>query len=351
MNDLEELETHGHGDVQPLRAAVLGCGYWGPNLIRNFATCEATRLVAVCDLDRARLDRATAQYPAVKTYQSADDLLRDPDVDAVAVATPAATHATLALAALDAGKHVLVEKPLADSVRGAEEVVRKARQRGLTLMVDHTFVYSPAVRKIKELIDTGELGEIYYVDSVRINLGLFQNDVNVLWDLAPHDISIVDHFFGRLPRSLAATGVSHIGSELEDVAYVNMDFGNSLIATFHVNWLSPVKLRHIIIGGSKRSLVYNDLDPVEPVKIYDRGIMVDSNLDARRGLLVSYRTGDIHSPHLPREEPLQNVVRHFAECVQTARRPVTGGEAGLRVVRMLEAAQRSIKAQGGRITL
>ena len=348
MNGHETTKTPGRG---PVRAAVVGCGYWGPNLIRNFAACESTRLVAVCDVDRARLDRATAHYPAVKTYQSADELLRDAEVDAVAIATPVATHAPLALAALDAGKHVLVEKPLADSVRAAEAVVQRARERRLTLMVDHTFVYSPAVRKIKELIDAGELGEIYYLDSVRINLGLFQNDVNVLWDLAPHDISIVDHLLGRLPRSLAATGVSHIGSELEDVASVNMAFGNSLLPRFHVNWLSPVKLRHIIIGGSKRSLVYNDLDPVEPVKIYDRGIMTNANLDARRGLLVSYRTGDIHSPHLPREEPLQNVVRHFAECVRTARQPVTGGEVGLRVVRILEAAQRSIKAQGGRITL
>jgi predicted dehydrogenase len=337
--------------LEPVRVAVLGCGYWGPNLIRNFAACDATRLAAVCDLDAERLKRATAQYPAAKTFRDADELLGDPHIDAVAIATPAGTHAKLSLAALDAGKHVLVEKPLADTVRAAESVVAKARERGLTLMVDHTFVYSPPVRKIRELIDADELGDIYYVDSVRINLGLFQSDVNVLWDLAPHDISIVDHWFGRLPRSLAATGVAHIGSDLEDVAYVNMDFGNSLIATFHVNWLSPVKLRHMIIGGSKRSLVYNDLDPVEPIKIYDRGIMTSANLDARRGLLVSYRTGDIHSPYLPREEPLQNVVRHFAECVQTGRQPLTDGQVGLRIVQMLEAAQRSIKAQGGRITL
>jgi predicted dehydrogenase len=356
MNDegleMTDANVHDvHTEIEPVRVAVLGCGYWGPNLIRNFAACDATRLAAICDLDAERLRRVASQYPAVKTFQHADELLREADLDAVAIATPAGSHATLALAALDAGKHVLVEKPLADTVRAAEAVVARARERGLTLMVDHTFVYSPPVRKIKELIDADALGDIYYVDSVRINLGLFQSDVNVLWDLAPHDISIVDHLFGRLPRSLAATGVSHIGSELEDVAYVNMDFGNSLIATFHVNWLSPVKLRHMIIGGSKRSLVYNDLDPVEPIKIYDRGVMTTANLDARRGLLVSYRTGDIHSPHLPREEPLQNVVRHFAECVRTSRQPLTDGQVGLRVVQMLEAAQRSIKAQGGRITL
>ena len=189
------------------------------------------------------------------------------------------------------------------------------------------------------------------MDSVRINLGLFQRDINVLWDLAPHDLSIVDYFLGRLPRSLSATGVSHTGTELEDVAYMNLDFGNSLIATFHVNWLSPVKLRHMIVGGSKRSLVYNDLDPVEPLKVYDRGITIDSTLESRRGLLVSYRTGDIWSPNLPREEPLQNVVRHFSQCVQEGAQPLTSVEVGLRIVRILEAAQRSIKAQGGRITL
>jgi predicted dehydrogenase len=279
------------------------------------------------------------------------DVLDDPEVDAVAVATPVGTHARLALEALNAGKHVLVEKPMADSVPDAEELVRTAERRGLTLMVDHTFIYSPAVRAIKGLIDADELGEIYYVDSVRINLGLFQSDINVLWDLAPHDVSIVDYFFGRLPRSISATGVSHTASELEDVAYLNMDFGQSLIATFHVNWLSPVKVRHTIIGGSKRSLVYNDLDPVEPIKIYDRGITVGSDTEARRGLLISYRTGDIRSPNLPREEPLQNMVRHFARCIQEGQRPVTDGEAALRTVRILQAAQHSIKAQGGRITL
>lgn len=331
--------------------AVIGCGYWGPNLIRNFSNCNLTRLAAICDRDRARLDRVAASCPQARLTQNVDEILRDPQIEAVAIATPVGTHASLTLAALEAGKHVLVEKPLADNTRDAEKMVLRAKELGRTLMVDHIFIYSPAIRKIKSLVDSGELGDIYYIDSVRINLGLFQSDINVLWDLAPHDLAIIDHLLCRLPRSLAATGVSHTASDLEDVAYLNLDFGGSLIATFHVNWLSPVKVRHTIIGGSKRSLVYNDLDLAEPIKIYDCGIRFDPGLESRAGILVSYRTGDIWSPNIPREEPLQNMVRHFAQCIRSGKPPITDGEAGLRVVRVLEAAQRSIKAQGGRITL
>ncbi len=345
MGDSKEKPT------KPIGVAIVGCGYWGPNLIRNFSACPMTNVVTVCDRDQTRLDRVASLCGKAKLVGDVREAFDNPDVDAVAVATPVGTHATLALEALEAGKHVLIEKPMASAVDDAERLVKRARELGLTLMVDHTFIYSPPVKKIKELIDSGELGDIYYVDSVRINLGLFQSDINVLWDLAPHDISIVEHFFGRLPRSLSATGVSHTASDLEDVAYMNLDFGESLVATFHVNWLSPVKIRHTIIGGSQRSLVYNDLDPVETIKIYDRGIEVESTPETRRGLLVSYRTGDIRSPNLPREEPLQNMVTHFAECIRGGKTRWTDGEAGLRVVRIPEAAQRSIKAQGGRITL
>jgi predicted dehydrogenase len=335
----------------PIGVGVVGCGYWGPNLIRNFSTCKSTRVLAVCDRDRTRLDRIAAACPQSQLTQNFDDILKNPEIAAVAVATPVSTHAPLSLAAMEAGKDVLVEKPMADNVRDAERMVRRARELGRTLMVDHTYVYSPAIRKMKELIDQGEFGQIYYIDSVRINLGQFQSDINVLWDLAPHDLSIVDRLLGRLPRSLAAMGVSHTASDLEDVAYLNLDFGDSLMATFHVNWLSPVKLRHTIIGGSKRSVVYNDLEPVEPIKIYDCGIQLDQSSEARYGLLVSHRAGDIWSPNVSREEPLQNVVSHFADCILGGRQPLTDGEAGLRIVRILEAAQRSIKAQGGRITL
>ena len=331
--------------------AVVGCGYWGPNLIRNFTACPASKVVMVCDQDPGRQERIAALCPRAKVVQDYARVLANPAVDAVAIATPVGTHAPLADAALRAGKHVLIEKPLATSQKEAEDLVRLADSRGLTLMVDHTFLYSPAVRKIKAIVDAGELGEIYYIDSVRINLGLFQRDVNVLWDLAPHDLSIVDYLLGRLPRSVAATGSCHTGGDQEDVAYLNLDFGGNLLASFHVNWLSPVKIRHLIIGGSKKGLVYNDLNAWEPIKIYDRGITVAEDPESRRGALISYRTGDICSPHVEQAEPLRNVVDHFTDCIRTGKRPLTDGEAGLRVVRILDAAQRSIKAQGGRITL
>lgn len=333
--------------------AVVGCGYWGPNLIRNFAACDTTNLVAAYDEDRQRLQEVLASYPAVDAVENLEALLAREDVDAVAVATPVATHGPIGMAALRAGKHVLLEKPMAASVREAEELVQTAKQAGLTLMVDHTFIYSGPVRKIKEIVDSGELGQIYFVDSVRINLGLFQHDVNVVWDLAPHDLSIMDHLVGRLPKSLSAFGTCHADgqSEIEDVAYLNLDFGGGMLASFHVNWLSPVKIRHFVIGGSRKGLVYNDLVPDEKVRVYDRGITVSHDPEAKRGILVGYRTGDVWAPHVDRSEPLRRMVAHFAECVLEGKRPITDGEAGLRVVRILEAAQRSIKAQGGRITL
>jgi predicted dehydrogenase len=339
-------------NARTIGVAVIGCGYWGPNLVRNFATCPNTSIVAACDKDPTRLERIASISTGARLTRDFDEILRDPQVEAVAIATPVDTHVPLTTAALDAGKHVLVEKPLAGNVRDAELLIARAAAASRVLMVDHTYLYSPAVRKIKQLIDQDEFGEIYYIDSVRINLGQFQSDINVLWDLAPHDLSIIDYLLGRMPRSVAAMGVSHTSSDLEDVAYLNLDYGRSLMATFHVNWLSPVKLRHTIIGGSKRSLVYNDLDPVQPIQLYDSGIQLNQSSEARYGALVSYRVGDIWSPYISRsEEPLQNVVRHFADCILECKQPLSDGEAGLRVVRILEAAQRSIKAQGGRITL
>jgi predicted dehydrogenase len=335
-----------------LRVAVIGAGYWGPNLVRNFVACPDTELVAVCEPDAGRLKKVLAGYPAVEGIPDLDCLLARPDIDAVAVATPVGTHARIGVAALEAGKHVLVEKPMASSVTGAESLARAAQKTGRVLMVDHTFVYSPPVRKMKQVLEAGELGDLLFVDSVRINLGLFQHDVNVVWDLAPHDLSIMDYLVGRLPKSLSAFGACHADSqnEIEDVAYINLDFGNGLLAAFHVNWLSPVKVRHFILGGSKKSLVYNDLEPAEKVKIYDRGITVSEDTEAKRGMLIGYRTGDVWSPHIEHGEPLQAMVRHFAECIREGREPLTGGPEGLRVVRILDAAQRSIKAQGGRIT-
>lgn len=341
------------GFTDTIGVAVVGCGYWGPNLIRNFSTCPTTEVLMVCDEEGSRLERVAPICPKAKLVEKFTAALEDPAVQAVAIATPVSTHAELALAALEAGKHVLVEKPMADNVRDAEEMLRRAEKLGLTLMVDHTFIYSGPVRKMKEILDSGELGELYYVDSIRINLGLFQHDINVVWDLAPHDLSIMDYLIGRLPRSLSATGSCHAdnGNEIEDVAYLHLDFENGLMASFHVNWLSPVKIRHFILGGRRKSLVYNDLTTAEKIKVYDKGITVSEDPEARRGVLIGYRTGDVWSPHVDATEPLQTMVRHFAECIQQGKRPLTDGEAGLRVVRILEAAQRSIKAQGGRITM
>lgn len=336
-----------------VRVAVVGAGYWGPNLIRNFYACPGAILQAICDRDGARLDHFRRLYPAVDFVQDFHALLGRPDIDAVVVATPPATHGPISLAALRAGKHVLVEKPLANSVSQAEELVHEAKVRGLTLMVDHTFIYSPAVQKIKELMDADEIGQIYYIDSVRINLGLFQNDVNVLWDLVPHDLSIVDYLLGRVPVGLSAFGASHCGRlrQMEDVAYLTLDFGNNLVASFHVNWLSPVKIRQFIIGGSKKSIVYNDLEPMEKLKVYERGIDVANDLEAKHDALVSYRMGDVWSPHLEQVEALQVMARHFVSCVREGRRPITDGESGLRVVRILASSQQSIKSQGVRVFL
>jgi predicted dehydrogenase len=334
-----------------ISVAVIGCGYWGPNLLRNFVSCPKTRLVAACDRDSARLQKALALYPGVDAVTDPREVIDRSDVDAVAIATPVGTHEPLASAALEAGKHVLVEKPLALTTKGAQRLVRMATERGLTLMVDHTFVYSRPIQTIKRLLEEGQLGDLYFIDSVRINLGLLQNDVNVVWDLATHDLSIMDYLLERSPRSLSATGSCHISPDVEDVAYLSLDFGENLLASVHVNWLSPVKVRHLIIGGSRKSLVYNDLDPIEPIKVYDRGVDIGPTPEERAGVLISYRTGDIWSPHVPIFEPLQQVVTHFADCIATGSRPRTDGDAGLRVVRILDAAQRSIKAQGGRIML
>jgi predicted dehydrogenase len=331
--------------------AVVGCGYWGPNLIRNFCDCSSTCVKAVFDQDTAAMVRIGRAYPTVRLAKRFAEILEDPEIEAVAVATPVCTHVALTEAALKAGKHVLVEKPMADNVAGGGRLVSLAKERSLVLMVDHVYMYNAAVQRIKTIVDSGSLGSIYYIDSVRINLGIFQDDVNVVWDLAPHDLSIVDYLLGHPPRTVSATGTSHTVSNQEDVAYLSLDFGEGLIATFHVNWLSPVKVRQMIIGGSKKSLVYNDLSPSEPIKVYDRGIEFDSSPESRHNALISYRMGDIWSPQVPRDEPLQNVVRSFAACIREGGDPLSNGAVGLRVVRILEAAQHSIKAQGSRITL
>lgn len=331
--------------------AVVGYGYWGPNLARNFAETEGAVIKMCCDSDPQRLTMAQKRFPALTCTSDFDETLQNPAVNAIAIATPAHTHYELAKRALKAGKHVLVEKPLTMRIDHAEELVMLAEKKGLVLMVDHVFVYSPPVLKMKELVTQGRLGKLFFIDSVRINLGLFQHDINVVWDLAPHDLSIVDFLLDRPPVSLSAFGGTHANHEIEDVAYLNLDYGDGLIANFHVNWLSPVKVRQMIIGGGERSLIYNDMDFSEKIKVYDSGIEVGEDTEQRRKVLISYRNGDIWAPNIENSEPLARVTGNFVKCIENGQRPIADGEAGLRIVKILDAAQRSIKAQGGRIML
>ncbi len=333
-----------------IKIGIIGCGYWGPNLIRNFSSCPQTEVVAVCDSNAARLESIGRTHNHLLRLDSLDALLELP-LDAVAIATPVSTHFPIASQCLNAGKHVMVEKPLAGSVQEAKALVELAASQGRVLMVDHTYLFSNAVRRIKEFVQSGELGELYYVDSVRINLGLFQRDINVLWDLAPHDLSIVDHVLDRDPRSISAWGCAHADPDVEDMAYVNVDYDDRMLANFHVNWLSPVKIRQMIFAGSRKSLIFNELNTTEPIKIYDRGIELGESLDERRKLMINYRSGDVWSPHLDPGEPLQAAVSHFADCIREGKAPLSDGLLGLRVVRLLESATRSLRAQGGRVVL
>lgn len=332
---------------------VIGCGYWGPNLIRNFAELDNARLLWICDRDEARLDKIGRRFPQAQTTTDPARLFNDPRLDAVCIVTPVATHYDFARLALESNKHVLIEKPFTRNAREAEELVAIAGRRALTLMVDHTFVYTGAVRKIKEMVAGGELGDLLYFDSVRINLGLFQSDVNVVWDLAPHDLSIMEHIVGRAPVSLTATGSCHVEANLENIAYVQLRFADSFIAHFHFNWLSPVKIRRTLIAGSRRMIVYDDIEPTEKVRVYDSGVDAHRRGDgddkeAAYQKLVSYRTGDVWVPKLDPTEALRYVCTEFLEAIRDRRAPLTDGHAGLRSVRLLEAAQESI-AHGGRL--
>lgn len=325
---------------------VIGYGYWGPNIVRNLGEVPGARVVSVSDFSAARLTAAQDRYPSIKTTSNFHEIIRDPDVDAVAIVTPVSSHFELALTALEAGKHVLVEKPLTSTSEQARRLIEEADRRGLTLMVDHTFVYHGAVRKIRGLIAGGELGTINYYDSTRVNLGLFQHDVNVLWDLAVHDLAIMDHLLPERPRAVSAVGIGHIARQPENIAYLTMFFDGRLIAHVHVNWLSPVKVRRTLIGGSSKMVVYDDLEPSEKVKVYDRGITLKDRDESIHQVLVGYRTGDMHAPQFDGTEALRTEVLHFLDCVNTGRRPISDGESGLRVVRILEAACRSMAERG-----
>ena len=327
---------------------VIGYGYWGPNLVRNLAALTNARVAAVADSRPERLAKAPRVCPDAALYATADELIADPQVDAVVVATPVWTHYPLAKQALEAGKHVLVEKPLCDTSGRARELIDLAAARKRVLLVDHTFCYTGAIRKIKELVDAGELGEIYYYDSVRINLGLFQPDVSVIWDLAVHDLSIMDYVLGgKQPVAVSATAQAHVDGLPADVAYMSLYFADNLIAHFHVNWLSPVKLRKALIGGSRKMIVYDDLEAAEKVKVYDKGLIFEVGTEQRNEMrLRGYRSGDVWIPQIDLTEALSTEMRHFVRCIEGAENPLTDGTCGWRVVRILEAAEASIKMKG-----
>lgn len=334
--------------MRAVRVGVIGCGYWGPNLVRNFARHPHSQVEAVADIRYERAVRVGGEYRIPLITDQPDELVRAPELDLVVIATPSFTHYGLAKAALAAGKHVLVMKPLATRLAEAEELCELARRQGLLLAVDHTFVFTGAVQRMKQLIASGDIGDLYYFDSVRINLGLFQTDVNVVWDLAPHDVSIMDYLIAQDPISVAATGASHGGSPTENLAYVTVRYDGSLIGHVSVNWLAPAKVRRTIVGGSKKMMIYDDMEPSEKLKVYDKGfsIAADPNLEKEYQLMISYRSGDMHAPQLDTREALAIEAENVVQSILGKASLVVDGDAGRRVVRILEAAQRSI-GQGG----
>lgn len=328
---------------------VVGYGYWGPNLVRNFFDIPGADLRWVCDLQTERLARLRVRNPAVQITEDVSQVLSDPNVDAVAIATPVSTHFDLAMLALRAGKSVFVEKPITATSEQAERLIEEADRRGLVVAVDHTFIHTGAVKKLREVIRK-DLGEVYYYDSVRVNLGLFQHDVSVLWDLAVHDLSIMDFVLGGRPRAVSATGMSHVAGSPENIAYLNLHFDSKLMAHVHVNWLAPVKVRRTLVSGSNKMIVYDDLEPSEKIKIYDRGITLDPMApragERKNQMRIGYRTGDMFAPQLDITEALGSELAEFIACVEHGTRPSADGAAGLRVVRILEAATRSMAKDG-----
>ena len=334
-----------------LRAAIIGYGYWGPNVLRNFHENPEITISIVCDISKKNLKIVKEKYPSIELTETADDIFSDKDIDLVAIITPVFTHYALTKKALLSEKHVFVEKPFTSTTDQAKELIEIAEKKKLTIMVDHTYLFTSAVRKIKELVDNRTIGNLFYYDSVRVNLGLFQHDINVIWDLAPHDISIMNHLIKDLkPISVNAIGSQHFGNELEDVAYLHVKFENDFIANFHVNWLSPVKIRNTILAGDKKMLLWNDLASDEKIKIYDKGVDVKTR-EGIYNLLVAYRTGDMWSPHVSGGEALKLETEYLVECINSGKRPINDGMDGLKVVRILEASEKSIKNGGREIIL
>ena len=334
-----------------IKIGVIGYGYWGPNLVRNMFEVPDTSVVAVSDMRWDRLRHVSSRYPSLFVSTDYRNLIDDPDIDAIAIATPVHAHYELALEALQAGKHVFIEKPMTSTSEQALRLIDEADRRNLVVMVDHTFVYTGAVRKIKQVVASGMLGDVYYYDSTRINLGLFQRDVDVIWDLAVHDLAIMNYILPSVPCAVAATGINHVMGGTENLAYLTVFFELNLIAHVNVNWLSPVKIRRTLIGGSKQMIVYDDMEPSEKVKIYDKGITVTNGSDSLYQAMVNYRSGDMFAPQLDVSEALKVELQHFVDCIENGAAPITGGLAGLQVVRILESASQSMRQRGKLIEL
>ena len=333
------------------RVAVVGCGYWGPNLIRNYNSITKSEVVSICDKDQERLDKMKVLYPNVNTTKNFDDIIVDQNVDAVVIATPVYSHYNLGLKSLNAGKHTFIEKPLASSVNECMELNQAAKEHNVTLMVGHTFIYTTVVRKIKELIDTKELGDIQYISSRRLNLGLYQKDINVAWDLSPHDISIINFLLDDKPLSVNCQGKAHINTGIEDVTNITLDYKNGCYAAIHSSWLDPNKVREMIIVGSEKMLVYNDIEPLEKIKIYDKRVITPPHYDTYAEFHYSYHYGDIYSPYVKQIEPLRVECQHFIECAIKNEKPDSSGIEGMEVVQILEATTESLKSGGSRVFL
>jgi predicted dehydrogenase len=330
---------------------IVGYGYWGPNLVRNFSEASRSRVVAVCDVRPECLAGVRRRYPAIRTTVDLNELLSDPTIDAIAVATPVRSHFELALAALKAGKHVLLEKPMTETATQARQLIAAADRYNRVLMVDHTFVYTPAIRKVRELVGSNELGKVYYYDSIRVNLGLFQHDVNVIWDLAVHDFSILEYVLAEHPIAVSASGASPVSQSPESIAYISLFFASGIIAHINVNWLAPVKVRQVLIGGSRKMIVYNDLEPSEKVKVYDKGVTLTDDPDKIYQMRIGYRSGDMWAPQLPTQEGLAAEAEHFIDCIERGSAPETDAVVGMRVVELLEAASQSMNQRGRPIEL
>ncbi len=334
-----------------INIAVVGCGYWGPNLIRNFNEIDGSNMYMCCDLDQKKLDSMKKRFPGMKITKDYNEVLKDKNVDAVSIATPPATHFRLAKEALMADKHVIVEKPLTLKSGDAQELIKIAKERKKILMVGHTFEYVPAVNKLKELIKSGELGEIYYIYTHRLNLGLWQPDCNVIWDLAPHDISTILYLLEQMPVSVCAKGAWHVDKDKEDVAFITLTFPNKRICHLHVSWLDPLKVRKTVVVGSKKMVVFDDVEQIEKLKIYDKSVSKHDSYTSFGEFQMSYNYGDAHIPKVSSTEPLKIECSHFLECIRDNKKPRSDGESGLRVVKVLEAAEESIKNNGKEVVL